>query len=82
MYPNKLMQINVNTTAPPNVTFGLNKVSINVTGDVLAYVLQSSDQLTYLFTLGTVSTKTFSSTHKYETLYEPLYSIFDLLSSM
>lgn len=52
IYPNKLMQINVNTTAPPRVTFGLDKVSINVTGDVVVYVIKSSDQLTYLFTLG------------------------------
>ncbi|KAJ8041434.1 Lipopolysaccharide-binding protein [Holothuria leucospilota] len=52
LYPNMMMQINLNTTAPPKLKFTSGKVGVTVKGGIAAYIAQPNKSLTYLFTLG------------------------------
>ncbi|XP_071815637.1 bactericidal permeability-increasing protein-like [Apostichopus japonicus] len=51
LYPDMMMQLNLNTTQPPLVSITPDKVGATVTGDVAAYVIQPNNTLAYLFTL-------------------------------
>ncbi|PIK39016.1 putative bactericidal permeability-increasing protein [Apostichopus japonicus] len=51
LYPDMMMQLNLNTTQPPLVSITPDKVGATVTGDVAAYVMQPNNTLAYLFTL-------------------------------
>lgn len=52
LYPNMMMQVNLNTTAPPKLSITSDKVGALVNGDISAYIIQPNKSLTYLFTLG------------------------------
>ncbi|WP_411026651.1 hypothetical protein, partial [Salmonella sp. s54395] len=51
LYPDMMMQLNLNMTQPPDVSISPDTVGSTVTGDVVAYVIQPNKTLTYLFTL-------------------------------
>ncbi|PIK58086.1 putative bactericidal permeability-increasing protein [Apostichopus japonicus] len=51
LYPDMMMQINLNTTQPPSVSITPDQVGAAVTGDIAAYVIQPNKTLAYLFTL-------------------------------
>lgn len=53
-YPGRMVQINFNTTSPPNIQNSAvaKETKGTINGDVVAYVVQPDTSLTFLFTLG------------------------------
>ncbi|KAJ8041719.1 Bactericidal permeability-increasing protein [Holothuria leucospilota] len=52
LYPGMMMKLILNTTAPPAIATNSDKVIATMQGDIAAYVIQSDQNLIYLFTLG------------------------------
>ncbi|KAJ8041435.1 Bactericidal permeability-increasing protein [Holothuria leucospilota] len=52
LYPNMMMQMNLNTTAPPVVSITPDSVGATINGDIAAYVILPNKTLAYVFTLG------------------------------
>ncbi|XP_038070362.1 lipopolysaccharide-binding protein-like [Patiria miniata] len=61
-YPNMLMQVNANATAPPAINFGEGQVNVSLKVDLDFFVTLPSKSLKYLFTLNsTISGSTLLS---------------------